>query len=604
MISRCQGTPRKTLLCIVSISLLLGCSTAPIKPETIAPGDYAYTRQYISWLIKKEMKKYNVTGLSIALVDDQKVVWAEGFGYADKANNVSATPDTVYRVGSISKLFTATATMQLAEQGKIDIDKPLQTCLPEFSMKSRFPDAGPITPRSIMTHHSGLPSDLQKGMMAKNPEPFTAVVGRCTDEYASFPPNYIFSYSNLGVTFLGHALEKVSTRDFVSLTADSLLRPMNMTRSSFVPGPDMLPFMAKGYRNGKETEEALIRDLPAGALHSNVLDLSRFMQMVFARGMSGEGRILKPETLAEMLRPQNVDVPLDLNFRVGLGWMLSGMGSIDIRNAGPVAHHAGGTVHFHSQLITLPEHKLGVVVLSNSSTSGAVVNKAATEALKLALEAKTGIRQPERKKPAEAESPLPPEALRAYEGWYATVAGPVKITKQSDHLRTEFMNSTMRLVPLADGELGLRYRLLGLIPLSLGELDYVSISRATVAGHDILKARSGTQEMFIGERIAPVPIPDKWLRRVGKYEIADPGDDAILIDYKGLQYDDGLLFLEYSMPFFFKGVMRLALAPISDDEAIIHGPGLKMGETIRAVTVDGKERLSYSGYLLKKKSEQ
>ena len=103
-----------------------GCSTMPPKPESFAREDYSYTREYISWLIKREMKKNDVTGLSIALVDDRRIIWAEGFGWADEANAVPATPDTVYRVGSVSKLFTATAAMQLAEQGRFDIDKPLR----------------------------------------------------------------------------------------------------------------------------------------------------------------------------------------------------------------------------------------------------------------------------------------------------------------------------------------------------------------------------------------------------------------------------------------------------------------------------------------------
>ena len=84
------------------------------------------------------MKNADVTGLSIALVDDQRVVWAQGFGYADKAANIKATADTTYHLGSIAKVFTATAAMQLAEQGKLDIDQPIQKYLPEFSIKSRY----------------------------------------------------------------------------------------------------------------------------------------------------------------------------------------------------------------------------------------------------------------------------------------------------------------------------------------------------------------------------------------------------------------------------------------------------------------------------------
>ncbi len=272
MKSYLHNSAKKPLFFIIGVAVMVGCSTVPIKPTSISPGDYEYTKQYVSWLIQKEMKRNNVTGLSIALVDDQRVVWAQGFGYADTANKVPATPETLYRVGSISKLFTATAVMQLAEEGKIDIDQPLQTYLPEFSVKTRFPDAGPITPRSIMTHHSGLPSNHEKGMWSKNPEPFTTDVTYLKDEYTAYPPNYIFSYSNLAVTILGPVIEKVTDRDFVSYMDDALLRPMNMTHSSFAPGPDLKPFLSKGYRDGKEIEEAGLRDVPAGALQSNVLE--------------------------------------------------------------------------------------------------------------------------------------------------------------------------------------------------------------------------------------------------------------------------------------------------------------------------------------------
>ncbi len=590
---------KTAILFLSCLSLLLGCSTAPVKPKTVALGDYEYTKQYISWLIKKEMKSKHITGLSIALVDDQRIVWAAGFGYADKANNIPTTPETVYGVGSISKLFTATAAMQLAEQGKIDIDKPLQTYLPEFSIKTRFPDAGPITPRTIMTHHSGLPSDLKKGMWSKNPEPFTDAVRRIKDEYVAYPPNFIFSYSNLGVTLLGHAIQNVSNRDFVAYTDDALFRPMNMTLSGFSVRPGMQPFLAKGYRNGKEAGEALTpdRDLPAGALRSNVLDLSRFMQMVFSDGMSGTHRILRPETLAEMLRAQNTDVPLDLDVRIGLGWMLSTGASIGIDGAGAVASHGGDIPNFHSQLMTLPEQKLGVVVLSNSESARNIVANLAVRALKLAFEAKTGICQRELKKPVIAENAVPPLDLQTFEGWYATIAGPVKITLRSGVLETEVLNKTIRLVPLADGGFGLRYKLLGLIPVSLGDLEYLSISRATIAGHEIIKARSiGRGEFLIGEKMKPVLVPEKWLQRVGEYEIVNPGDDVRVPDQPRLRYADGFLFLDYGDPIAEKATVTFALLPVSDDEAVIYGLGRGMGETISAVTIDGKEELCYSGY--------
>ncbi|MBI5592668.1 MAG: beta-lactamase family protein [Deltaproteobacteria bacterium] len=583
--------------------MLAGCAGMPKKPEVTARGDYSYTKEYVSWLARKEMKKHDVTGLSIALVDDQKVVWAEGFGYADKADKIPAAPETIYRAGSISKLFTATAVMQLVEKDKFDIDKPLKTYLPEFSIKSRFTDAAPITPRTLMTHHSGLPSDLLKGMWTRNPEPFENEVNLLREEYAAYPPNYVFSYSNVGVTLLGHALEKVAGRDFAAHMKTSVLSPLEMTHSAFSQAPDRSPLGAKAYRKAEEAEELPLRGTPAGGLNSNVLDLSRFIQMVLAGGRAGEQQIIKPETLAEMLRPQNADVPLDLNFHTGLGWALSILGNADIRNAGPVIHHSGATLYHRSMLIVLPEHKLGVVVLANSATAGNVVNKLAAEALKLALEAKSGIKQPDQSKAPVGEGSMSQEALKAYEGRYATMAGVIGITKKSDYLQAYLMNNSFRLVPRPDGLLGLQYRLLGIIPISLGELDQVGISRATVAGREIVKASMNGQEVLVGERITPVPISEAWQTRVGEYEIANAGDDAILVDKIRLRRDNGLLQLEYAMPLFIDGRMSIAIAPLSDKEALIYGLGRGMGETIRVVTVGGEERLQYSGYLFKKKRE-
>jgi hypothetical protein len=162
----------------------------------------------------------------------------------------------------------------------------------------------------------------------------------------------------------------------------------------------------------------------------------------------------------------------------------------------------------------------------------------------------------------------------------------------------------MRIVPLVNGHLGLRFKLWGLIPISLGELEYLSISRATVAGHDILKNQSlGHGEFLLGEKIKPVAVPDKWLQRLGAYEIADPGDDVFVPDQHRLRYADGFLFLDYFDPTAKVPTVTFALLPVSDTEAVIYGLGRNMGETIMAVTVDGKEQLLYSGYHMQMKKK-
>jgi CubicO group peptidase (beta-lactamase class C family) len=581
-----------------------GCSSMPKKPETLALKDYSYTKEYITWLVEQQMRKHDVTGLSVALVDDQQVVWAEGFGFADRKNNIAAGPNTIYRVGSISKLFTTLAAMQLVEQGKLDIDKPIRNYLPEISIKSRFPETRPITPRTLMTHHSGLPSDLQKGMWSSKPENFRSVVEKMKGEYVANPPDTVFAYSNLGMTILGVTVAEVSGKEFGAYMSQNVLGPLNMANSAFAADCDRSSAAAKAYRKDDAADEPGLRDVPAGGLNSTVVDLSRFMQMVFAGGRSGGKELLKPETLAETLRPQSDSVPLDLDHRVGLGWQLGGLGGIDIRNAGIVAHHAGASINYHSMLITLPGHKLGVVVLSNSAASGPAVNKIAEEMLKLALEAKTGIRQPKQPEiPAKANTPSR-EMLQGYGGRYATFVGLVPVNVREDHLRTEVMGMPIRLIPRTDNTLGLEYRLFGLIPISLGDLDRVGISWAEISGRNILKVGLNGREMLLGERIQPMPIPSAWMKRLGKYEIINPGDDHVLVEGIRLRNDAGLLVIDYSIPLVMKGTLQFALKPISETEAVIYGLGRGMGETIGVVTVRNDEMLTYSGYLLKKQAEK
>ena len=169
----------------------IGCTSTPKKPATIPAGNYSYMKEYLSWMIPRQMAANHVTGVSIAVVDDQEVVWAEGFGFADKSGNVPAMPETLYEVGSISKLFTVTAAMQLVEQGKVELDQPLSRYLPGFAIKTRYKNSV-ITPRTIMTHHSGIPSGRAHGMWTRNPRAFTELVDLLKSEYAAYPTNFVF----------------------------------------------------------------------------------------------------------------------------------------------------------------------------------------------------------------------------------------------------------------------------------------------------------------------------------------------------------------------------------------------------------------------------
>lgn len=586
--------------------LLMGClHSPPQKPETRVPGDYTYTKDYIRWLVQQQMKKHDVTGVSLALIDDQRIVWAEGFGYADKAHSVPATRETLYRAGSITKLFTATAIMQLVERGLLDLDQPITTYLPEFSVKTRFPDAPPITIRHILTHHSGLPRDMLRGMWSSTPQPFVTVLDDLTTSYVLHPPNYIFSYSNLGMTVLGEVIERVSSMPYATHVSRKIFEPVGMTTASVETGVATSPFMAHAYNKGKEEPELSLRDIPAGGLNASVVDLARFVQMVFAQGSAGDRQVVEPETLKLMLTQQNQDVALDLDLKTGLGWWLSDIGELHQDTVGTVASHAGGTYHYMSQLIALPDHKLGAVVMSNSSDAMETVTKIAEKLLTSALEAKSGLAV-EAATPADTPIiPPSPEQLAEYEGQYSTVVSMMKVARSGDHLHAEAMGKSFRLVPRPQQELGIEYRWLGLFPIDLGELRKVTFSRATMAGRDVLIARNHQRSrMVVGERIHPVPIPPAWLRRVGHYEIMGLPEEEVSLDRLRLSVQDEFLVVTGRVTKPKPVEFTLALKPLSDTEAIVMGLGFGTGETLEVIHQSGEEFGQFSGYRFKRTSTE
>jgi len=187
------------------ILAVCGCTGGSDTP----PEPYANTIAQMTTYIENSMAQSNVTGLSIALVDGQNVVWSRGFGYADKEANVPAAADTIYEIGSLSKTFAATAIMRLVEEGRMDIDQPLTTYLPGFSINQRFPQSGPITIRAILTHHSGIPGDLFNGAFTEG-QPFdydTWLLDILKNEYTAAPVGSVLAYSNSAIALLRPVIE-------------------------------------------------------------------------------------------------------------------------------------------------------------------------------------------------------------------------------------------------------------------------------------------------------------------------------------------------------------------------------------------------------------
>jgi CubicO group peptidase (beta-lactamase class C family) len=188
------------------ISCLLPARAFAGPPEP-ASKQYAAAIAAVDAFVAREVAEKKLPSLSIALVDDQTIVWSRGFGFVDVDRKMPATADTVYRVGSVSKLFTDVAIMQLVEEGKIDLDAPARTYLPDLAPKSSFGDA-PITLRQMMAHRSGLARETPVGSyFDPTPPSLEATVASLNGTELIHRPGTRTKYSNAAIAAVGLALE-------------------------------------------------------------------------------------------------------------------------------------------------------------------------------------------------------------------------------------------------------------------------------------------------------------------------------------------------------------------------------------------------------------
>jgi CubicO group peptidase (beta-lactamase class C family) len=580
---------KKAFIQVMMVLTLTACASMPPKaPVDLKKGDYAYAKAYMNWFIEKEMKDKDIVGLSIALVDDQNIIWQQGFGFADKKKNVKATPETVYRAGSISKLFNAMAVMKLVEAGKMDIDRPLVTYLPEFRIKSRFGSTGGITPRTILTHHSGMPGDWWDGHYGEHPMPFTRLVYAIKDEYVAYPPNMIMGYSNLAVTLLGHAVQKVSGKDYVQFVDQDILSPMGMKHSRFEAGITG-NMVSKSYKDSKEVVEYPLGDIPAGGLDTTVIDLARLAMLVNNQGKIDDRQILKPETLNTMLTAQNEDVPLDCGLRIGLAWFID---NAILAEKELVFSHDGGVVAHCSSFMVAPKSKLGVVVLAN--TASADPGKIAKKLLQKAWEAKNDQKLP--------GIPSHGNGTSDFSGTYATMMGKANIVHKTGNrykIKSSVGNFNLNLED--DHQYHLSYRLLGLIPIDLDELGEVDLSTEDISGYHVIIAEWGQYRMLAGVKVNRQPIHEAWKSRLGTYRLVNPPPtDVFDLKKFEINIEDGYLVevLTYAN-YTFTQIRRT----VNDHEAIIEGLGRGMGETIRIINTEDGEILTYAGLRLERIKE-
>ena len=536
----------------------------------------------VTQFIQRLMRQKHITGLSVALVDDKGILATQSYGFADRQAQQAATPRTVYRIGSITKLFTGTATMQLREKGLLELDKPVVEYLPEFSIKTdRAGDLSRITPRTLMTHHSGFPADWYENYWNDDPHAFRQVIKYLRDCTLVFPPNTVFSYSNLATSLMGIIIERVSGSSYQEYIEQNILAPLKMSDSTL--NADQVPpsLLSKAYARDHEVEEPVLRDAPAGAILSNVQDMSHFLAMVLAGGSFDNATILGSKFLDEMLSPQNANVKLDLGFQIGLNWFLS---RPTLASAGRVCWHDGGSPHFFSILIGLPDAKSGAVVLSNSDGGMINVGLIADELLKHAVAVKTGQKASSsgaRSVPVKVQDRRPTELST---GNFATANGIVQIFRHKDTLRAKMQGMQFSLTDRGNGWYAPRLLLFGILPVKIASVESLRLVVRSIDGQRILGMEQYGLRVPFGVEYTPVDIPPAWVESLGKYQLTTqdklPPFTSLL-----LTVSENALLLRVTARK--AGKMSLVLLPVSDTKAVVLGFGRVAGVTVELSYHDG-----------------
>jgi CubicO group peptidase (beta-lactamase class C family)/D-alanyl-D-alanine dipeptidase len=394
-----------------AFALLAFSSPAFAQPSVPAAEPYRAAVAELEKLIKHEVDDKKLPALSIALVDDQKVVWAAGFGFQDRAKKIPATAETVYRVGSVSKLFTDVAIMQLVEEGKLDLDAPVAKYVPDFK-PSYKEGQKQITLRMLMAHRSGLIREPPVGNYFDPTEPsLEKTAASINGIELVYPPGEREKYSNAAIGLVGFTLQKSQNEKFETVVQRRVLDQLGMKSSSFTPTAEVKKHLADAVMwtyHGREFPAPTFElgMAPAGCMYSTVLDLAKFQSCLFVGGKVGGKQFLKPETIEEMFRPQFARTEGGRGF--GLGFVVG-----EFEGKKRIGH--GGAVYgFATTFAALPGEKLGVVVVASRDVSNAVTGRIANNVLRLMLAAKAGKPLPE----IETSEELSAAEARALAGRY------------------------------------------------------------------------------------------------------------------------------------------------------------------------------------------
>lgn len=324
---------------------------------------------FLDGIVPLQLARDDVAGATVSVVKDGKLLFAKGYGYADVENKKPVVADkTLFRPGSISKLFIWTAVMQMVEQGKLDLDKDINTYL-DFKIPDAF--GTPITLTHILTHTPGFEEQIKDLFTSNQEAPNLENYVKTHIPLRIFPAGTVPAYSNYGTAIAGYIVQRVAKQELNEYLKENIFDPLEMNSSTFVqPLPENLAGnMSMGYllASGEAQEFEVVNAFPAGSLSSTATDMAKFMIAHLNKGQYGDAQILKPET-AKLMHSRLFALDDKANA------MAHGFYE-ESRNGKRIIGHGGDTVQFHSDSHLVLDSNVGFFVSYNSAGRGQVSSR-------------------------------------------------------------------------------------------------------------------------------------------------------------------------------------------------------------------------------------
>ena len=444
--------------------------------------------------VREEMAAWGIGGIAVALVDGPEIVHAAGFGQARR--------ESVFRCGSISKLFNALAVMQLVEAGKLDLDAPVDRYGDGLLPLNPFPNSAPVTLRQLLCHRSGIAREAPIGGYFDDSQPGLArTVSSIAQTVLVNPPNTKTRYSNAGPSLAGHLVERAAGAAFDRYQRDRILAPLGMTHSSWSLEDLSREQLITGFMRVADGHGGFARrqapvfnlgTLPAGNLFTTAEDLARFLGMLAAGGQGLGERILKAESLAQMFTPQLTAEPGGYGLGFGVG---------KFRGHQAVSHN-GAVYGYSASLVFLPDAGLGAVVLGNEDIVTGRIQKLANLALSLMLAAGRGEEPP----PAPVPLSLSTNVLAPFCGDYESQSFRAELRIEDGRLAANISGQPTRLTPVGQSRFLAESRVNDAVPVDV-ERD----AAGQVAGF-----KMGEQK-FMRAPASQRDIPGPWHSYLGSF---------------------------------------------------------------------------------------